>query len=294
VNGYIYYPGCSLKGNSRHYEESILPLFKEVGLPLQEMDDWNCCGATAYFSVDDTMAAAICGRNLSIAEKTGKNIIAPCAGCYLTLKKSNKFLNSRQPKAAKILRDLKNSGCEYQGTVEVKHPLEVLFKDIGPQAIKSMVRNSLSGLKIACYYGCQLVRPYTDFDDPDYPTSLDVLMEATGAKAVDFAAKTRCCGGSLSGTIEEVGLRLNYILLKEAKRKDADLVVTICPLCQFNLEITQSKIVKRFGEDVRMPILYFSQLLGLALGIPREDLGFKRSIIPLRSIWEKLGQGGAR
>jgi heterodisulfide reductase subunit B len=294
MNGYIYYPGCSLKGNSRHYEESILPLFKEVGLPLEEMDDWNCCGATAYFSVDDTMAAAICGRNLSIAEKTGKNIIAPCAGCYLTLKKSNKFLNSRQPKAAKILKDLKNSGCEYQGTIDVKHPLEVLFKDIGPQAIKAMVRRSLSGLKVACYYGCQLVRPYTDFDDPDYPTSLDVLMEAAGAKAVDFAAKTRCCGGSLSGTIEEVGLRLNYILLKEAKRKGADLVVTICPLCQFNLEISQSKIVKRFGEDVRMPILYFSQLLGLALGIPREELGFKRSIVPLRSLWEKLDQGGAQ
>ena len=294
MSGYMYYPGCSLKGNSRHYEESILPLFKEVGLPLEEMDDWNCCGATAYFSVDDTMAAAICGRNLSIAEKTGKDIIAPCAGCYLTLKKSNKFLNSRQPRAAKILKDLKNSGCEYQGTIDVKHPLEVLFKDIGPQAIKSMVRNSLSGLQVACYYGCQLVRPYTDFDDPDYPTSLDVLMEAAGAKAVDFAAKTRCCGGSLSGTIEEVGLRLNYILLKEAKRKGADLVVTICPLCQFNLEITQSKIVKRFGEDVRMPILYFSQLLGLALGIPREDLGFKRSIVPLRSLWEKFGQGGVR
>jgi len=294
MNGYIYYPGCSLKGNSRHYEESILPLFKEVGLPLEEMDDWNCCGATAYFSVDDTMAAAICGRNLSIAEKTGKDIIAPCAGCYLTLKKSNKFLNSRQPRAAKILKDLKNAGCEYQGTIDVKHPLEVLFKDIGPKAIKAMVRNSLAGLKVACYYGCQLVRPYTDFDDPDYPTSLDILMEAAGAKAVDFAAKTRCCGGSLSGTIEEVGLRLNYILLKEAKRKGADLVVTICPLCQFNLEITQTKIVKRFGEDIRMPILYFSQLLGLALGIPREELGFKRSIIPLRSLWEKLGQGGAR
>jgi len=294
MNGYIYYPGCSLKGNSRHYEESILPLFKEVGLPLEEMDDWNCCGATAYFSVDDTMAAAICGRNLSIAEKTGKDIIAPCAGCYLTLKKSNKFLNSRQPRAAKILKGLKNAGCEYQGTIDVKHPLEVLFKDIGPRAIKSMVRNSLSGLKVACYYGCQLVRPYTDFDDPDYPTSLDILMEAAGAKAVDFAAKTRCCGGSLSGTIEEVGLRLNYILLKEAKRKGADLVVTICPLCQFNLEITQTKIVKRFGEDIRMPILYFSQLLGLALGVPREDLGFKRSIVPLRSLWEKLGQGEAR
>jgi heterodisulfide reductase subunit B len=119
-------------------------------------------------------------------------------------------------------------------------------------------------------------------------------MAAAGARPVDFTAKTRCCGGSLTGTIEEVGLRLNYILLKEAKRKGADCVVTICPLCQFNLEVTQDKIVKRFGEDIRMPILYFSQLLGLALGVDKKDLGFSRSIVPLQPLWNKLSTGGAR
>jgi heterodisulfide reductase subunit B2 len=294
MSGYIYYPGCSLKGNSRSYEESILPVFKELGLPLEELDDWNCCGATAYFSVDDSMAAAICGRNLSIAEKTGKDIVAPCAGCYLTLKKSNIYLTSRQAKATKILRDLKNAGCDYQGTVKVKHPLEILVKEIGQRAIKAAVRSRLSGLKVACYYGCQLVRPYTDFDDPDYPMALDTLMEAIGAQPVDFAAKTRCCGGSLTGTIEDVGLRLNYILLKEAKRKKADVVVTICPLCQFNLEITQAKIVKRYKDDIQTPILYFSQLLGLALGISKRELGFSRSIVPLKAFWEKLGNGGVK
>jgi heterodisulfide reductase subunit B len=294
MSGYIYYPGCSLKGNSKSYEESILPVFREIGLPLQELDDWNCCGATAYFSVDDTMAAAICGRTLSLAEKTGKDIVAPCAGCFLTLKKSNAFLTSRQPKSEKILKALKTAGCEYQGTVKVKHPLEILVKDIGREAIKAKIRRPLTGLKVACYYGCQLVRPYTDFDDPDYPTTLDDLMETAGATAVDYVAKTRCCGGSLTGTIEEVGLRLNYILLKEAKRKGADCVVTICPLCQFNLEITQNKMVKRYGDDVRLPVLYFSQLLGLAMGIEKADLGFARSIIPLKPFWEKLGNGGAR
>lgn len=294
MSGYIYYPGCSLKENSRPYEQSILPVFREVGLPLNELDDWNCCGATAYFSVDDTMAAAICGRNLSLAEKTGKNIIAPCAGCFLTLKKSNRFLTGGQPRAAKILNDLKNAGCEYRGTVEVKHPLEVLIREIGQSALRARVRRPLAGLNVACYYGCQLVRPYTDFDDPDYPTTLDALMNIAGATAVDFTAKTRCCGGSLTGTIEEVGLRLNYILLKEAKRKGADCIVTLCPLCQFNLEITQSKIIRRYHEDLEMPILYFSQLLGLALGIPKSDLGLSRSIIPLKSLWAKLGNGGVK
>ena len=294
MNRYAYFPGCSLKGNSRHYEESILPVFREIGLPLEELEDWNCCGATAYFSVDDTLAAAICGRNLSLAEQANRDIIAPCAGCYLTLRKSNAFLTSREAKAAKIRADLKTAGCEYRGTVAVKHPLEVLKNEVGFDKIKSLVRRPLAGWNVACYYGCQLVRPYTDFDDPDYPTSLDALMAAAGARPVDFTAKTRCCGGSLTGTIEEVGLRLNYILLKEAKRKGADCVVTICPLCQFNLEVTQDKIVKRFGEDIRMPILYFSQLLGLALGVDKKDLGFSRSIVPLQPLWNKLSTGGAR
>jgi heterodisulfide reductase subunit B len=292
MNGYVYYPGCSLKGGSRHYEESILPVFKEVGMPLQELEDWNCCGATAYFSVDDTMAAAICGRNLALAEKAGKDIIAPCAGCYLTLKKSNLFLGGTQPKAAKILKDLKNVGCEYQGKVAVRHPLEVLIEDVGITKIRELTRRPLKGLKVACYYGCQLVRPYTDFDEPDYPMKLDRLMETIGTTAVDFSAKTRCCGGSLTGTIEEVGLRLNYILLKEAKRKGADVISTICPLCQFNLEIVQDKAGRKYKEDIAMPILYFSQLLGLAMGISKEDLGFSRSIVSLKPLWKKLENGG--
>jgi heterodisulfide reductase subunit B len=291
---YIYYPGCSLKAGSKHYEESLLPVFKELGEPLEEMEDWNCCGATAYFSVEEDMAAAICGRNLSIAEKAGKNILAPCAGCYLTMKKSNHFLKSEQGKAQKILKDLKTAGCEYKGTIKVTHPLEYLTREFGLDKIREKVQRKLTNLKVASYYGCQLVRPYTDFDDPDYPVALDHIMEAIGAEPVEFSAKTRCCGGSLAGTVEEVGLALNYVLLKEAKKKGADVIVTICPLCQFNLEINQDKIIKKYKDDVRMPILYFSQLMGLALGIPKEDLGFSRSIIPLKPMWEKLNNGGAK
>lgn len=294
MNGYIYYPGCSLKGNSKHYEESILPVFKEIDLPLAELEDWNCCGATAYFSVDDTMAAAICGRNLSLAEKQKKDIIAPCAGCFLTLKKSNKFLSSGTEKAQIILTALEKAGCGYGGKVDVKHPLEVLVQEESLKKIKAKVTRPLKGLRVACYYGCQLVRPFTDFDDPDYPTSLDKLMAAVGAEPVDFSAKTRCCGGSLTGTIEEVGLRLNYILLKEAKRKGADVVVTICPLCQFNLEVLQDKIVKKYKDDITIPILFFSQLIGLALGLSKDDLGFSRSIIDLRPMWGKIEEGGRR
>jgi heterodisulfide reductase subunit B len=294
MKDYAYFPGCSLKAGSKHYEESLLPVFNQLGAPLKEMDDWNCCGATAYFSVDDMMAAAICGRNLSIAEKTKRDVLAPCLGCYLTMKKSNHFLKSGEEKAKKILKELKNVDCEYKGTVRVAHPLEYLTKEYGLDKIKEKVQRKLTNLKVASYYGCQLVRPYTDFDDPDYPVTLDNLMEAIGAKTVDYSAKTRCCGGSLAGTLEEVGTGLNYVLLKEAKKKGADVIVTICPLCQFNLEITQDKIVQKYKEDLRMPILYFSQLMGLALGIPKEDLGFSRSIIPLKNMWEKLSNGGSQ
>ncbi len=294
MNGYVYYPGCSLKSNSKHYEESILPVFKEIGLPLEELDDWNCCGATAYFSVDDGMAAAICGRNLSIAEKLSKDIVAPCAGCFLTLKKSNKFLLGGSEKARRILSALEKSGCAYHGGVEVKHPLQILTSDGRLEKIKAKTVRPLSGLKVACYYGCQLVRPFTDFDDPDYPMSLDRLMAAVGAEPVEYSAKTRCCGGSLTGTIEEVGLRLNYILLKEAKRRGADVISTICPLCQFNLEILQDKMIKKYKDEVKMPVLYFSQIVGLALGIPKEDLGFARSIIDLRPLWKKIDKGGRK
>ncbi|MDH7511444.1 MAG: CoB--CoM heterodisulfide reductase iron-sulfur subunit B family protein [Clostridiales bacterium] len=289
MNGYIYYPGCSLKGNSKHYEESILPVFREIDMQLDELEDWNCCGATAYFSVDAGKAAAICGRNLSLAENLNKDIIAPCAGCYLTLKKSNKFLAGGTEKAQKILRALDKAGCSYSGQVDVKHPLEVLVQDQRLDKIKARVERPLKGLRVACYYGCQLVRPFTDFDDPDYPVSLDRLMAAIGAEPVDFSGKTRCCGGSLTGTIEEVGLRLNYILLKEAKRKGADVISTICPLCQFNLEILQDKMVKKYKDNITMPILYFSQLIGLAMGLPKEDMGFSRSIIDLKPLWEKIG-----
>jgi heterodisulfide reductase subunit B2 len=289
---YVYYPGCSLKSSSKHYEESILPVLKVLGLDMEEMEDWNCCGATAYFAVDDALGAAVSGRNLSIAEKAHKDIFAPCAGCYLTLKKNNQFLKERSEKAEKVLKHMKNTGCEYNGTIDVKHPLEVFVNEVGLDKIREKVQRKLTGLKVACYYGCQVVRPYTDFDDPDYPVTLDKIVEALGAEAVDYSAKTRCCGGSLTSSLDSVGADLNYVILKEAKKKGADVITTICPLCLFNLEIIQNKVVKKYKEEVKIPVLFFTQLMGLAFGIPKEDLGFSRSIISLKAFWNKINNGG--
>jgi heterodisulfide reductase subunit B len=285
---YVYYPGCALKTGAKHYDESVVSVFEKLGIHMKELEDWNCCGATAYFSVDEKMALAISGRNLALAVKEGKDIVAPCAGCYLTLRKSLEFLNTKPEKVEKIIKELEGMGGNFPIQIRVRHPLEVLINDYGLEKISEKVKRNLNGIRIACYYGCQLVRPFTDFDVPDYPVSLDNLMALTGAEVVNYSPKTRCCGGSLTGTIEEVGLRLNYILLKEAKKEKADAIVTICPLCQFNLEVYQNRIIKKYKEDIKLPIFYFTQILGLALDIPEKNLGFSRSLVHLNEFFARL------
>ena len=292
MNDYIYYPGCSVKSNARHYEESILPVFEKLGMRLDEMDDWNCCGATATLSVDSAKAVALNGRNLAIAEKAGKDVVAPCAACYLALKKANDFLLSSRPEADKILEELKKLDLTYKGTVKVKHPVEILNSEIGLDRIRNEVQRPLDGLRVAVYYGCQVVRPFSDFDDPDYPESMDNLMRAIGAEPVEYNAKTRCCGGALTANLDDLGAKLNYVLLKEAEKKKADAIVTLCPLCLFNLEIAQDQVIKKYGQKYRMPILFFSQLMGYSFGFSKEEMGFSRSLIPIRSFLTKIEEGG--
>lgn len=284
MKDYAYYPGCSVKGTGRHYEESLLAAFDALGLNLLEIDDWNCCGATLYMSVDEMMSFTLSSRNLALAEKMGHDIVTPCSACYLVLIKTQDFIRRYPEIKAKIDGALKSAGMEYKGKVRVRHPLEVLINDMGLEDIKKKVTRPLKGIRVAPYYGCQLVRPYHEFDHPIYPTTMDRLLEALGAEVVDYPLKTRCCGGSLTGTIENVGLRLNQILLNEAQKRGANCLVTVCPLCQFNLECYQTKINKRFGTDLSLPILYFTQLLGLAVGVSKEELGFKRAMVPADSI----------
>ncbi len=285
---YAYYPGCSLKGSSKAYEDSLLEVFKILNIELKELDDWNCCGATAYFSVDNDMALAVSARNLFIAEKNGfKKMVVPCAGCYLTLKKSNESIKGNP--SIKLKNAMEKVGLFYKGTVEVLHPLEIFFRDIKLSDISKNVKIPLKGLKVACYYGCQIVRPYKEFDDPYDPQSLDLIMMALQAEPLDYPYKTRCCGGSLTGTVEDVGLRLVYILLKEMKRRGAEIVVTACPLCHFNLDVYQKKVSAKFGEEFDLPIVHFTQLIGYAFGIDKKKLGFDSLMVkPSKILQEGL------
>ncbi len=277
---YLYYPGCSLRSTGRAYEESMLAVFRALEIPLTELSDWNCCGATSYVSIDETDAFALAGRNLALAEEQVPdgtvNLVAPCSACFLVLSKTERYLENYPDVAAKINATLANAGLRYHGRVDVRHPLDVLVNDYGLDAIAKRVRHPLKDLKVASYYGCQVVRPFATFDHPQYPETMDRLMQAIGAEPVDWPLKTRCCGGSLTGTIQEAGLRLNRLLLKEAQKHEADVVATCCPLCQHNMECYQERINRVYDEEVDLPVAYFTQLLGVALGIPEKELGMQR------------------
>ncbi len=284
---YSYYPGCSLKGTGRSYEESLLGTFRALGLGLDEIDDWNCCGATAYMSVDEDKAIALAARNLAIAEPAGRDLVVPCSACYLVLEKARKHMREYPETRKRVCGALEGTGLRYGDSVKIRHPLEVLLNDVGVEGLKKAVKRPLKGVKVAPYYGCQIVRPFSNFDHQVYPVVMDRLLEACGAEVVYYPLKTRCCGGSLTGTIEEAGQRLAYILLHEAEKRGANVVATLCPLCLFNLDSYHGSITKRFGQ-VSVPTVYFTQLVGYALGCSYEELGLWRHRVPARAVLEAV------
>jgi len=277
---YTYFPGCSMHGFARHCQDSVYAVFSALGLELRELEGWNCCGATTYISIDENQALTLAARNLALAERAGLELVAPCNACFMVLKKTQDYLARYGELRDKILPALSKVGLHYEGKVAIRHPLEILMRDVGVKALKEKVKRPLTGWKIAPYYGCLLTRPYP-LEGGFTLDGFDAFIPALGATLVDFELKDRCCGGSLTGTIEEVGERLVYIILEQAKRAHADALVTVCPLCQLNLEAHQSKIIRRYGEDVRVPVPYFTQLIGLALGIPEKLLGMKRLLVPI-------------
>jgi heterodisulfide reductase subunit B len=279
MTGYAYYPGCSLSGLGKPYDESLRAVFAHLGLGLEEIPDWNCCGATSYMSISEDKAVALAVRNLAIAERSGAEVVAPCAACYLVLTKAQHMMAEYPALAEKVHTGLQTAGLTYSGRAVVRHPLDILVNEVGLDAIRARVTQPLAGYRVAPYYGCQVVRPYGAFDDSLRPQTLDRLMEAVGAQVVDYPLKAHCCGGSLMGTMEEIGVRLSFLLLKEAKSRSANVLATVCPLCQYNLEAYQGKMRRTFNEDVSLPIVYFTQLLGVAFGLSPVSLGLHRNFV---------------
>lgn len=278
---YLYYPGCSLECSGRAYDESLRAVFRALGVKLTTIEDWNCCGATMYMSVDETTSLAISARNLALAERSEiRELIAPCSACYTVLLKTNRFLKESPELKSKVDRILARANLSYDLTVKIRHPLDVLVNDIGIEVIALTASRRLEEIRFASYYGCQIVRPERGFDDGEFPATMDRLFERLGARSVEFPVKTRCCGGMLMTTFPDVGLELVKELLGCALENAAQLVVTTCPMCQINLEAYQKRINKRFGTAFNLPILFFTQFLGIALGIPPRELGLQRNLIP--------------
>jgi heterodisulfide reductase subunit B len=278
---YAYYPGCSLEKTQRGYDESVREVFAALGQELVEIDDWNCCDATVYMSVKETVSLAVSARNLALAEKMGLDIVAPCSSCFTVLSKTNRVLSSVPDMRKDVSEALAEGGLSYNGRAIVRHPLDILMNDVGIDAILRKQKCSLNGLAIAPYYGCQIVRPDKTFDDRENPVLMDKLFSKCGGQIVYYPMKVRCCGGMLMTTFEETALKLNKELLLCAQENGADIIVTTCPLCHFNLEAYQDKINMLNGTSFKIPILYFTQLLGIVLGIPGTRLGMDASFVPL-------------
>jgi len=291
---YTYYPGCSLESTAVGYDKSVRAVFRALGLTLEELEDWNCCGATIYMSVKETISLAISARNLAMAERTGRDIVVPCSACFTVLKKTKRFLAEKPELREKVEEALSVGNLKYRGTVEVRHPIEVLINDVGLESLSAKCANRLDGLRIAPYYGCQIVRPERAFDDDgDDPVYMDRMFEALGAETVEYPPKVRCCGGMLMTTFGEVAEKLTFELLRCAIDNGADCIVTVCPLCQANLELYQDRLSERFGTDARITVVFFTQLLGLALGCSMEELGFEHFLTPVNGKLRALTEARA-
>jgi heterodisulfide reductase subunit B2 len=272
-----FYPGCSLKGSSREYAESVLAVAKAFDINMEEIKDWNCCGATAAHNMNKELSLALPARILSLAEQQGlTEIVVPCAACYsrLTVTKHEMANNADLKVSVNEVNNL-----EYNGTVDVLNIVQMLDKYIIPNLSGRVVKPY--DHKVACYYGCLLVRPHEilKFDREEDPQSLDELMLKAGATPIDWAFKTECCGAGLSVSRTPSVGRLSGKIIGDAVDRGAEAVIVACPMCHSNLDMRRDAINTYLGEKVEIPVLYITQAIGLAIGLDRKALGLQRHFV---------------
>lgn len=276
---YAYYPGCSLHSTAREFDLSARVVCQRLGIELAEIPDWICCGATPAHVSMHLLGVTLPVKNLwAVREMNGHEVLTCCAACYSRLKTANKEMVEDEEIRLQVNQLL---GSNYKGEVKVRHLLDVLLKDVGLEALQLKTSKRMEGLTVASYYGCLLIRPpkVMEFDDPEQPQSLDDLLAAVGAKTVDWPYNIECCGASLSLTRTEIVLRLCRDILADAKHRGADCVAVACPLCQSNLDLRQKEVEKAYGAIFNLPILYFTQIIGLALGAGAQELGLNRLMV---------------
>jgi len=276
---YAYFPGCSLEQIGLSYHQSSIETTKKLGVELKELEDWNCCGATTYFHVDELLAYALCARNLAMAEKDGLDLVAPCSACYKNSYFTNKYLKEDPDLAEHINYALEEDNLSFSGQIEVKHLIEVFVHDVGFDEIRNNVSKPLEGLRVAPYYGCQILRPKKDDEDVEQAEYFEELLSAIGAEPIPYPLKLKCCGGSLLISNLIAALSMVRNLLQNAEENGAAVIATACPMCQVNLECYQQQVNQEFGTRFSVPVVYFTQLMGLALGIPGKKLGIGKEIV---------------
>ncbi len=276
---YAYFPGCSLEKMAHSYHLSAMETTRALGVELKELEDWNCCGATAYFHVDELLAYTLSARNIAMAEKEKLNLVAPCSGCYKNMFFTRDHLKHDPDLAEHINAALAEDNLQFSGSATVQHLIEVFVQDVGLKEIKAKVTHPLKGLRVAPYYGCQILRPRKGKEDVEQPRFFEDLVAALGAEPVPYPLRLTCCSGALIITNREAALSLVRNLLESAVKARATVIVTACPLCQVNLECYQKQVNKEFGTDLKVPVMYFTQLIGLALGIPPKRLGIGSELV---------------
>lgn len=267
---YAYYPGCSLESTAKAYDLSVRAVCQDLAVELEEIEDWNCCGASSGHCTNYRLSHALAGRNLALAEREGLDIAVACPACFLRLKSTRHEVraDARLKKELAELIDL-----PYEAKYDTKHLLDIICHEVGMEEVGKRVEKPLAGLKLVPYYGCFLVRPpkVTQFDDPENPQSMDILMDTLGAEVLDWSGKVDCCGGSISITRRDIAAKLVSEIADAARGVGAEAIVTACPLCQSNLESRQG--------SKALPIFYFSELIGVAFGMKEAKTWFRRHMV---------------
>ena len=286
-----YYPGCTLKSNAKNFEDSTLCALRELGIEVKELARWNCCGTVYSLTTDDLMRHLASVRNLiRVKEEQADSVMTLCAMCYNTLKRVNERVKADPESLEKIHKFMDEEKFAYQGDIKVRHLLELLREDIQFETIAQKVKKPLRDLKVASYYGCLLVRPKeVGLDDMENPTILDDLAVILGAEAIDFPFKTECCGAYQTVDKPETVADRTYSILTSAESRGADLVSVSCPLCAFNLDHRQKETAKKYSGFKRIPILYFSQLLAIAMGCEEKDLRLDLHYVDPKPLLQEKG-----
>jgi heterodisulfide reductase subunit B len=275
-----YYPGCSLHGTAKEYDQSVRAVSRALGIELKEVDDWSCCGATSAHSTNFKLSIALPARNLVAAEKDALDVMVPCAACFNRFKTAEHHLKADKQLKGEVEEII---GGKYHGGIAIRNPLDIIFKDIGLDALAERVKKPLKGLKPVSYYGCLLLRPpeICEFDDYENPVILDKILGVLGADARLWSYKTDCCGGSLTISRTDIVTKMVSKLMTMAREADANCVVTACPVCMANLDM-------RASDNVRLPVFYFTELIALALGLQGPDTWFKLHNVDPRPLMKSL------